>query len=757
MSANTYMTPVKRLYSLAQGLGLPVDFAESTTAAHPRPVFTVRASVGPFSAEGRGPNRREAKNRACVMVTNLVETYQRNHSYAYGYTYTNDYAHLPPHCHPDFRLGKDPCTRLSELLMALKHPPAQYRLLEGTVIGAHWTFSMEVSVDQWTAVGTGGSKKEARRRATAALLQMMGYAVLEEELLPPAPQTTTNPAPQNAAEPARQNAAEPAPQNAEEPAPEPENALEKQTRAPSAPITPDFRLQKDPTTRLSELQMIRRGKIPQYRQVGGELVNGSWVFTVEVTLDQFTASGSGRTKREAKRNASTSLLLLMGFKVPEKDLPLENPEESTSEEHSEVQSPRTAPVRAEGSETQMSGERRETLSNPEPLSSNCSEGHQTLGEFHKGPVLNPEDLETQTETQDQESETLETPEDLESPMEVKILEVLKETKSLDNSKSPEADQNPEESETQETPDNVGSPEEEELLCTIDNSSSDDKSPDSPVAKLEDLETQTETQDQEQSETGETPEDVKSPMEDQILEIPPGLKQQSPEDEELLSLFDESPENDQTPEQLDISSEGDLSPTEPQAQEPQTLEDTLTLMEVQNHLQLQTAEEPNREEVQLHTAEDVPAEVCEKLETESPASAPEPPAAPQASQTLGSVESLVIQTLVKKLLQKLPSKMKSHHDAVVQTLEKALDQFKVPALVHINIRNIKKLGKAGARDLIHEYGSASKLLTMALGPDPTEFQKDAMKHLNFRLSAFMNRPRTILGRLFPQWDKPKRAY
>uniref|UniRef100_A0A3B4B7J1 DRBM domain-containing protein n=1 Tax=Periophthalmus magnuspinnatus TaxID=409849 RepID=A0A3B4B7J1_9GOBI len=62
-----------------------------------------------------------------------------------------------------------PCTRLSELLMARKNPPAQYRLLEGTVAGDQWVFSMEVTVGQCTAVGKGGSKKEARSRANSSI------------------------------------------------------------------------------------------------------------------------------------------------------------------------------------------------------------------------------------------------------------------------------------------------------------------------------------------------------------------------------------------------------------------------------------------------------------------------------------------------------------------------------------------------------------------------------------------------------------
>ncbi|KAK7879886.1 hypothetical protein WMY93_033446 [Mugilogobius chulae] len=135
-----------------------------------------------------------------------------------------------------------------------------------------------------------------------------------------------------------------------------------------------------------------------------------------------------------------------------------------------------------------------------------------------------------------------------------------------------------------------------------------------------------------------------------------------------------------------------------------------------------------------------------------------PSSPQTSQTLGSVESLVIQALVnklmKKVLKKQPATKTFHRDALVELLQKkALDQFTVPDGVSLKHKNIQKLGKAGARDLICEYGSAYKVLDSALGPKSSQFQEDTMKHLNIRLKSFQNQPRTLLTRLFPKWDKP----
>uniref|UniRef100_A0A3B4BAC0 DRBM domain-containing protein n=1 Tax=Periophthalmus magnuspinnatus TaxID=409849 RepID=A0A3B4BAC0_9GOBI len=284
MAAHSYMPTIKRLYAMAQMLDLPVDFTESTTVRHSCTIFIVQVSVGNLWAESRGPNRREAKTRACGLALRLLDSHRKKR------TYPNGSASVLHYSHPEFGLGKDPCTRLSELLMARKNPPAQYRLLEGTVAGDQWVFSMEVTVGQCTAVGKGGSKKEARSRACTAHLQIMGYKTTSRCVLP-------------------------------------------------AHILPDFRLEKDPITRLSELQMIRREKFPEYRMISGELVNGSWMFTMEVSVDQYTASGSGPSKKEAKRSASTALLLMMGFTVPQKDLVQEKPAQNSPEEHLDTKVP----------------------------------------------------------------------------------------------------------------------------------------------------------------------------------------------------------------------------------------------------------------------------------------------------------------------------------------------------------------------------------------------------------------------------------
>lgn len=47
-----------------------------------------------------------------------------------------------------------------------------------------WTgiFSIEIFLDQQTAIRTGSNKKEAEERASTALLVMMGYQVPEEDL-----------------------------------------------------------------------------------------------------------------------------------------------------------------------------------------------------------------------------------------------------------------------------------------------------------------------------------------------------------------------------------------------------------------------------------------------------------------------------------------------------------------------------------------------------------------------------------------------
>lgn len=162
-----------------------------------------------------------------------------------------------------------------------------------------------------------------------------------------------------------------------------------------------------------------------------------------------------------------------------------------------------------------------------------------------------------------------------------------------------------------------------------------------------------------------------------------------------------------------------------------------------------AEEEEEEEEDLNQMETIPEEEsAEVVKTQT------------GNDLIGVtlVKRQIIAILVKKLFKKRSANQESHYIPLLKLVILALDQIRMsPEEANLKPRNIKKLGKAAARDLIYQYGSALRVLQMALGPESTEIQTNAIKHLNFRLDAFRNRPKTGLARFFSKWDTERLVY
>uniref|UniRef100_A0A8C6SHK2 DRBM domain-containing protein n=1 Tax=Neogobius melanostomus TaxID=47308 RepID=A0A8C6SHK2_9GOBI len=254
----------------------------------------------------------------------------------------NGTVNTEPHDRPDFGLGKDPTMRLSELQMARKQPYVTYRQLQGEIKRAELLFSIEATLDKVTAVGSGYTKKEAKRRASTALLQKMGYQTLREE---PTPVDRSLQKPNTVNQ--SQTTAPP---------------TSKRNKTPEQ-IRPDFGLGKDPCSRLSELQMLRREKYAVYRTLAEKVVDNNYGFTIEASLNQFTATGNGRTKKEAKKRNILQI------------------HQVTSEHHSREEQ--------HSGETSHSQERAENL--------------------HTAPVVKPEDLQASVENSESQADEKQSP------------------------------------------------------------------------------------------------------------------------------------------------------------------------------------------------------------------------------------------------------------------------------------------------------------------------------------------------------------
>ncbi|CAL1611793.1 unnamed protein product [Knipowitschia caucasica] len=88
-----------------------------------------------------------------------------------------------------------------------------------------------------------------------------------------------------------------------------------------------------------------------------------------------------------------------------------------------------------------------------------------------------------------------------------------------------------------------------------------------------------------------------------------------------------------------------------------------------------------------------------------------------------------------------------HHGIKQQLE--LDENS-----QMKMKNSEKIGKAAAKHLMVDYGSAAAVLRAAVEDDTAAFEAAAAKHINAELRSFQKRPKSALSRLF---SRMRRAF
>lgn len=177
-------TPVSLLQELCmrRGISPKYDLLQIEGAVH-EPTFVYRVTVGEFAANGSGQSKKKAKHAAAKAVLDII--IQGGAAGAGGPT-TGGPPGAPPELSTqivspyDDGIPGNPVGSLQELCMARRWPPPTYDLTSEEGFPHERTFSIACTIGNTKEVGTGKSKKLAKRQAAYKMTQRLKDQPVEQ-------------------------------------------------------------------------------------------------------------------------------------------------------------------------------------------------------------------------------------------------------------------------------------------------------------------------------------------------------------------------------------------------------------------------------------------------------------------------------------------------------------------------------------------------------------------------------------------------
>lgn len=229
--------------------------------------FYVQLTVGNTEFYGEGKTRQAARHNAALKALHALKNEPiPERSSVNGETKS-----------PDEDANKSEISLVFEISLK-RNLPLSFEVTKESGPPHMKSFVTKVTVGEFTAEGEGNSKKLAKRRAAAAVLQ-------ELKKLPPLP------------------------------------VIEKPRlyikRRPKTIIkaSPEYGQGMNPISRLAQIQQAKKEKEPEYVLLSERGIQRRREFIMQVKVGEETATGTGPNKKTAKRNSAEAMLLQLGYKA----------------------------------------------------------------------------------------------------------------------------------------------------------------------------------------------------------------------------------------------------------------------------------------------------------------------------------------------------------------------------------------------------------------------------------------------------------
>ncbi|NP_001080784.1 staufen double-stranded RNA binding protein 2 S homeolog [Xenopus laevis] len=232
--------------------------------------FYVQLTVGNSEFYGEGKTRQAARHNAALKALHAL----RNEPIPERSSLNGEANRGPEE---DKDANKSEISLVFEISLK-RNLPLSFEVIKESGPPHMKSFVTKVTVGEFTAEGEGNSKKLAKRRAAAAVLQ-------ELRKLPPL------------------------------------SVIEKPRiyikRRPKNIIkaSPEYGQGMNPISRLAQIQQAKKEKEPEYVLLSERGIQRRREFIMQVKVGEETATGTGPNKKIAKRNAAEAMLLQLGYKA----------------------------------------------------------------------------------------------------------------------------------------------------------------------------------------------------------------------------------------------------------------------------------------------------------------------------------------------------------------------------------------------------------------------------------------------------------
>jgi len=177
---------ISQVYEIASKRKLQVGFEDVRSSGPPHMKrFVVSATVGEFVTMGEGCKKKDAKQEAAKKMLEELQKLPELPAQDANHNKAGRFVRRGPRIAKDKKVKGEidptlnPVSILGQILQRRHEQPPAYELLHEKATLHEREFTMQVTVGQHQAKGAGPNKKEAKKKAAEAMLQLIGFRTPE--------------------------------------------------------------------------------------------------------------------------------------------------------------------------------------------------------------------------------------------------------------------------------------------------------------------------------------------------------------------------------------------------------------------------------------------------------------------------------------------------------------------------------------------------------------------------------------------------